>query len=38
MRHKFADTRLARADLGFRPTVTLEEGLTAEYRWLNEIL
>jgi UDP-glucose 4-epimerase len=34
MRHTFADTSLARAELGFRPTVTLEEGLTAEYQWL----
>jgi UDP-glucose 4-epimerase len=34
MRHTYADTSLARADLGFTPTVTLEEGLTAEYQWL----
>ena len=34
MRHTYADTSLARADLGFRPTVTLEEGLAAEYKWL----
>jgi nucleoside-diphosphate-sugar epimerase len=34
MRDTFADTSLARADLGFRPKVTLEEGLEAEYRWL----
>ena len=34
MRHTYADTSLARADLGFNPTVTLEEGLTAEYKWL----
>ena len=34
MRHTYADTSLARADLGFSPTVTLEEGLTAEYQWL----
>jgi UDP-glucose 4-epimerase len=34
MRHTFADTSLARADLEFRPTVSLEEGLAAEYRWL----
>ena len=32
MRHTYADTSLARADLGFAPTVTLEEGLAAEYR------
>jgi UDP-glucose 4-epimerase len=34
MRHTYADTSLARADLGFSPSVTLEEGLTAEYQWL----
>ena len=34
MRHTHADTRLARTDLGFAPTVALEEGLAAEYRWL----
>ncbi|MEO8257325.1 MAG: NAD-dependent epimerase/dehydratase family protein [Acidobacteriota bacterium] len=34
MRHTYADTSLAEADLGFNPTVTLEEGLTAEYKWL----
>jgi nucleoside-diphosphate-sugar epimerase len=28
-----ADTTLAREDLGFAPSVTLEEGLTAMYRW-----
>jgi nucleoside-diphosphate-sugar epimerase len=36
MRHTYADTSLARADLGFAPTVALEEGLAAEYRWLTE--
>ena len=36
MRHTYADTSLARADLEFAPTVGLEEGLTAEYQWLNE--
>jgi UDP-glucose 4-epimerase len=35
MRDTFADTSLARADLGFNPTVSLEEGITAEYRWLS---
>jgi UDP-glucose 4-epimerase len=34
MRHTYADTSLARADLGFVPTVGLEEGLAAEYHWL----
>ena len=35
MRHTYADTSLARADLGFAPTVGLEEGLAAEYAWLS---
>jgi UDP-glucose 4-epimerase len=35
MRDTYADTSLARADLGFAPTVTLEEGILAEYRWLS---
>jgi nucleoside-diphosphate-sugar epimerase len=34
MRHTYADTSLAHADLGFAPTVSLEEGLAKEYRWL----
>jgi nucleoside-diphosphate-sugar epimerase len=34
MRDTFADSSLARADLGFSPKVTLEQGLEAEYRWL----
>jgi UDP-glucose 4-epimerase len=38
MRHTFADTTRARIDLGFVPRVALEEGLTAEYRWLPTIL
>jgi nucleoside-diphosphate-sugar epimerase len=38
MRHTYADTSLARADLKFIPTVGLEDGLAAEYRWLKEIL
>jgi nucleoside-diphosphate-sugar epimerase len=38
MRHTYADTRLARTDLGFAPKVALEEGLTAEYRWLSDTL
>jgi nucleoside-diphosphate-sugar epimerase len=36
MRHTFADTSLAHADLGFAPFVGLEEGLRAEFRWLSE--
>ena len=35
MRHTFADTSRARADLGFAPRVELEEGLEAEYAWLS---
>jgi UDP-glucose 4-epimerase len=35
MRDTFADTSLARADLGFAPMVSLEEGIEAEYRWLS---
>jgi UDP-glucose 4-epimerase len=38
MRHTYADTSLARADLGFVPKVGLEEGLAAEHAWLTEIL
>jgi nucleoside-diphosphate-sugar epimerase len=34
MRDTYADTALARADLGFAPTVSLADGLTEEYRWL----
>ncbi len=34
MRDTYADTSLARADLGFAPTVSLADGLEAEYRWL----
>jgi nucleoside-diphosphate-sugar epimerase len=35
MRDTYADTGLAKADLGFAPSVTLEEGIEAEYRWLS---
>jgi nucleoside-diphosphate-sugar epimerase len=38
MRHTYADTSLARADLGFSPRVGLEEGLAAEHKWLAETL
>ena len=38
MRHTYAETWLARMDLGFMPTVGLEEGLAAEYRWLSDTL
>ncbi len=36
MRDTYADTALAKADLGFEPAVTLADGLEAEYRWLVE--
>jgi UDP-glucose 4-epimerase len=38
MRHTYADTSRARADLGYTPTVGLEAGLAAEYQWLTGIL
>ena len=38
MRHTFADTSRARADLGFAPRVGLDEGLEAEYAWLSGAL
>lgn len=34
MRDTYADTSAARADLGFAPSVTLEDGLRAMYRWM----
>jgi len=34
MRDTYADTTRARADLGFSPSVTLEEGLRAMWRWM----
>ncbi|HXH07303.1 MAG TPA: NAD-dependent epimerase/dehydratase family protein [Vicinamibacterales bacterium] len=34
MRDTYADTARAREDLGFRPSVDLQTGLAAEYRWL----
>jgi UDP-glucose 4-epimerase len=38
MRHTYADTEHARADLAFRPSVDLERGLAAEFAWLTGIL
>jgi nucleoside-diphosphate-sugar epimerase len=35
MRHTYADTSAARNDFGFMPRVTLEEGLTKQYRWIS---
>ena len=37
MRDTFADTTRARADLAFNPTVTLEEGLRAQYDWMTAL-
>ncbi len=34
MRDTYADTTLARTDLGFNPSATLEQGIEAEYRWM----
>jgi UDP-glucose 4-epimerase len=34
MRDTYADTTLAREDLGFAPGVNLEEGLAAEWQWV----
>jgi nucleoside-diphosphate-sugar epimerase len=36
MRDTYADTARARADLGFAPTFTLEQGLRAEYDWMTD--
>jgi len=36
MRNTYADTASARADLGFAPTVTLEQGLRAQFQWMTE--
>ena len=33
VRHTYADTSSAQQDLGFAPSVTLEEGLRHQYRW-----
>jgi len=38
MRHTYADTSRARAELGFQPQVSLEQGLQAEYQWLTGVL
>ncbi len=38
MRDTYADTSRARADLGFAPTVTIEEGLAAEHEWMKAAL
>jgi UDP-glucose 4-epimerase len=38
MRHTYADTTLARQELGFAPRVSLERGLAEEYEWLRAVL
>ncbi len=38
MRDTYADTSRARQDLGFSPSVTIQEGLRAEYDWLSTAL
>jgi nucleoside-diphosphate-sugar epimerase len=38
MRHTYADTSRAHAELGYAPTVALEAGLEAEYQWLTGLL
>ena len=35
MRDTYADITRAKADLGFAPTVTLEDGVQAEFQWLS---
>lgn len=37
MRDTYADTRRAAADLGFRPRVTLEQGLRAQHDWMIDV-
>lgn len=38
MRHTYADTTLAKTDLAFAPSVTLEQGLAAEFKWMQQLL
>jgi nucleoside-diphosphate-sugar epimerase len=38
MRHTYANTDRARHDLAFVPAFTLEQGLTAEYQWLTQVI
>jgi UDP-glucuronate 4-epimerase len=38
MRDTFADTSRARTEIGFAPTVTIDEGIAAEYAWLTAAL
>jgi UDP-glucose 4-epimerase len=36
MRDTYADTARARTDLAFAPSVTLEQGLRAQFQWMTE--
>ncbi|MBN1518146.1 NAD-dependent epimerase/dehydratase family protein [Candidatus Sumerlaeota bacterium] len=38
VRHTFADTTLAQQDLGFKPAITLEEGLCKEAEWIEQVI
>lgn len=38
MHDTWADTRRARRELGYAPSVTLEQGISAEYAWLSATL
>lgn len=38
MRDTYADTTLARREIGFAPAATLEEGIEIEYRWLESLV
>jgi UDP-glucose 4-epimerase len=38
MRDTYADTTLARRDLGFAPKTALEDGIAAECRWLESLV
>jgi UDP-glucose 4-epimerase len=38
MRDTYADTTAARQDLGFNPKTRLEDGIEAEYRWLESLV
>jgi nucleoside-diphosphate-sugar epimerase len=38
MRDTYADTTQAQKDLDYRPSVTLREGLEAEWQWLRSLL
>ena len=38
MRDTYADTTAARRDLGFDPKTRLEDGIEAEYRWLESLV